>query len=259
MSQTQQQNTPADVDPLASLHKMSTTAGLGSTDYVEVNPTAIAAVVIGVASAVTLFNQPLLLIVPAVGITTAIIAFRQIARSNGTQTGHLLAIAAILLSLAFGGIVFARNVMEKRAESASKAAIGQLVIDFDKHLKSGEFDAIYQQFDDRFRQRVTPTRFSDMMKFIMSSDVYGKMKSVTLPGMPANSPAGYRWTGLAEFVDDESTGNKLATAHMVWDFEKAGEVRQQVWFRDVNGKWMFEDIPGLFPREKKPGEAEGPG
>jgi hypothetical protein len=199
------------------------------------------------------------LIVPAAGIITAIIAFRQIAKSNGTQTGHVLAVAAILLSLAFGGIVFGRDVMERTAESRNKAAIGALVIQFDQKLKAGQFEELYQLFDERFQQRVTATKFGDMMKFITSSDVYGKMKSVTLPGMPANPPAGYRWDGLAEFVLDESTGGRLATAHMVYDFEKAGEVRQQVWFRDVNGKWMFEDIPGLFPREKKPGEPGGPG
>src|SRR5215212_974195 len=116
MSQTDQHQTepqpagrPYDrSDPLASLHKMSTTAGLGSTDYVEVNGTAIAALVLGLISAVTLFNEPLLLVVPAAGIVTAIFAFRQIARSNGTQTGSALAVGAILLSLGFGGIMFAR-------------------------------------------------------------------------------------------------------------------------------------------------------
>jgi len=264
MSQTQQSGSPpngagSDVDPLASLHKMSTTAGLGSTDYVEVNPTAIAAVVLGVASAVTLFNERLLLLVPAAGIVTAILAFRQISRSNGTQTGRLLAVLAIVLSLAFGGIVFGRDLIERHREAQNKAAIGAVVMDFDKHLKAGEFDAAYQLFDDRFRQRVAATHFADTMKFVTTSEMYGKLWGVTLPGMPANPPPGYRWDGLAEFMVDEANGGNIATAHMAWNFEKAGEVRQQAWFRIIDGNWMLEDIPGMFPRQKKPGEPDMPG
>ena len=50
-----------------------------------------------------------------------------------------------------------------------------------------------------------------------------------------------------------------SNAHMAWNIEKAGEVRQQAWFRYVDGKWMLEDIPGMFPRQKKPGEPDMPG
>jgi len=265
MSQTDQQQTeprPARPaidpnDPLASLHKMSTTAGLGSTDYVEVNGTAIAALVLGLISAVTLFNEPLLLVVPAVGIVTAIAAFRQIGRSNGTQTGNALAAGAILLSLSFGGIMFARFAMERSQTSRGKAEIGTLVIDFSNQLKAGKFDSMYQMFDQRFRDRIKPDRFADTMKYIQGNEVYGKLKSVTLPGMPENRPSGYRWTGLAEFVKDEANGEQMATAQLVWNFEKQEGVRQQAWFRQSGGKWLFEDMPALFPKERKPGEPGG--
>ena len=271
MSQTDQQQTqprgagagagaggPADPsDPLASLHKMSTTAGLGSTDYVEVNAAAIAALVLGLLSAVTLFNEPLLLVVPAVGVLTAIVAFRQIAKSNGTQTGSALAAGAILLSLIFGGIMFFRFASERSQTSRAKAQIGTLVIEFSNQLKAGQFDTMYQMFDQRFRERINRERFGDTMKYIQGNEVYGKLKSVTLPGMPGDAAAGYRWNGLAEFVKDEANGEEMATAQLVWNFEKQEGVRQQAWFRETGGKWLFEDMPALFPRERKPGEPPG--
>src|SRR5687768_11576992 len=203
-------------DHLAHLHKMSTTAGLGSTDYVEVNPTAIVAVVLGIVSAVVLFNVPLLLIIPAAGIVTAILAFRQIARSNGTQTGALLAVIAILLSLLFGGILGARVLSERRAAGQNKADLANLVIDFRDKLKAGDYTGMYGLFDKRFQERVKPEQFADMMKLISTNtELYGKIKSVMLPGLPPDAPKGYRWNGLAEFIEEEGTGDTLATAQLI--------------------------------------------
>ena len=54
---------------------MSTTAGLGSGDYVAINGTAIIAILLGVASAIVLFDSKMLLIVPLAGVVCAILAF----------------------------------------------------------------------------------------------------------------------------------------------------------------------------------------
>ena len=74
---------PADDDPLAHLHKMSTTAGLGSGDYVAVNGTAVFALLVGVASALALMTE-VLLILPLVCVIAAVVAWGQIRHSNGT-------------------------------------------------------------------------------------------------------------------------------------------------------------------------------
>src|SRR3954462_5034744 len=92
----------AGVDPLAGLHKMSTTAGVTNLDYVAVNQTAIAAVLVGLLSALSFFGF-LLLVIPIVGAIFAVIALRQIADSNGTQTGRGLAILALALCVILGG------------------------------------------------------------------------------------------------------------------------------------------------------------
>src|SRR5436190_20115121 len=73
-------------DHLAHLHKMTTTAGLGSSDYVAVNGTAVFALLVGVASALALMSE-VLLILPLVAIVAAFVALSQIRHSNGTQTG----------------------------------------------------------------------------------------------------------------------------------------------------------------------------
>src|SRR3954451_9896103 len=77
---------PVDDDPLAHLHKMSTTAGLGSGDYVAVNGTAVFALLVGVASALALMSE-VLLILPLVAFVAGFMAWGQIRHSNGTQTG----------------------------------------------------------------------------------------------------------------------------------------------------------------------------
>src|SRR3954471_19886402 len=92
----------ATADPLAGLHKMSTTAGVTNLDYVAVNQTAIAAVLLGLLSAVSFFGH-LLLVIPIVGVIFAVVALRQIGNSNGTQTGRGLALLALLLCLGLGG------------------------------------------------------------------------------------------------------------------------------------------------------------
>src|SRR6185436_15279396 len=64
--QTTSTSTPVvDDDPLAHLHKMSTTAGLGSQEYVAVNGMAVFALVLGLASGFALFDR-LFLVIPLV-------------------------------------------------------------------------------------------------------------------------------------------------------------------------------------------------
>src|SRR3954454_3634686 len=87
---------PGDDDPLSHLHKMSITAGLGSGEYIAVNGAAVAAVLLGLASALALMNE-LLLIIPFTGIIVAIVALRQIRRSNRTQTGVGLVVLGLVL------------------------------------------------------------------------------------------------------------------------------------------------------------------
>ena len=84
-------------DPLSKLHKMSTTAGVASQQYVAVNTTAVVAALLGVASAMAMFS-PLLLVIPVATVVVSIVAWRQIANSNGTETGKPLAVLGLVLA-----------------------------------------------------------------------------------------------------------------------------------------------------------------
>src|SRR5438552_7332043 len=99
-------------DPLAHLHKMSTTAGLGTTEYVAINPLAVATIFLGLASALALLDNTLLAI-PVLALIGAIASLRQIIRSGGTQSGRGLAILGLLLALGFSGVVMARSIVQQ--------------------------------------------------------------------------------------------------------------------------------------------------
>src|SRR4051794_17907081 len=92
----------AGTEHLAHLHKMSTTAGVTNLDYVAVSPLAVVTVLIGVASLLSFFGA-LFLVVPATGLLVGVLALRQIADSNGTQTGRPMAWAGLTLCVALGG------------------------------------------------------------------------------------------------------------------------------------------------------------
>src|SRR3954466_13908623 len=91
-------------DPIAHLHKMSTTAGVGSQDYVAINNSAIISVILGMCTALAFLGIPFL-VVGAAGIVFGIIALVQIRNSKLTRGGTGLAILGILLSLAIAGSV----------------------------------------------------------------------------------------------------------------------------------------------------------
>src|SRR5829696_1063065 len=98
-------------DPLATLHKMSTTAGVSSQEYVAINIPSIIAMVLGLASVMAV-PVPVLLVVPLAAIVTGLVSLSQIRQSNGTQTGRGFALLGIVLALAIGGFVFVRAVTD---------------------------------------------------------------------------------------------------------------------------------------------------
>src|SRR5882762_5848677 len=116
---------PAAADPLSKLHKMSTTAGVASQQYVAVNTAAVLAALLGVASMMAMFS-PLLLVIPAVTIGVALFAWRQIANSNGTETGKVLAISGLVLAVVVGGGVAAREVMAASKARADARTMGEI-------------------------------------------------------------------------------------------------------------------------------------
>lgn len=246
--QTSPQSTPPGDDPLSHLFKMSKTAGLGSGEYVAVNGTAVFALLLGFASALTLL-EPLLLLIPLVGIVVSIMAFVQIARSNGTQTGKGIVVVAVLLILGFGGSVFALKIREEVRTREDRAAIAEVVKQIAANAKSGDFAKSYPLFSSRFHDQFKLADFVDRMKVLGASEVYGKLKDVT--------------TGLMEFQTDDSTGTRFAIVRINFDFEKTKiPVPDDLTFRKEGDRWFVEGFQTLYPppnpRDKQQPQS-GPG
>src|SRR5262245_17100838 len=157
MSQSPTQPPPAK-DSLESLHKMSRTAGLGSTDYVEVNPMAVVALLLGLLSAGAVIFT-FLLVIPLATLIVAIVAIRQIRRSSGTQTGTAVAVLGLLLALGWVGFIGGREVLYAlRVRSETKLIMG-LVQGLGQDLSKGDYESAYGRFGERFKQRVTKDDF----------------------------------------------------------------------------------------------------
>ena len=230
---------PAGDDPLAHLHKMSTTAGLGSGDYVAVNGTAVFALILGFFSFLAFFSE-MLLIVPLGCAVASVVAFRQIRRSNGTQTGVWLIVVGLLVALACGGSVFVRSATEGMRTRADRQAIGQFKEALAKQVQAGNFSAAYAKFSDRFHQRYTEQAFSDRFKLI--TKYYGELKSIG-------------WNGLAEFSPDETTGTQYAAVSLEFNFEK-NPLRDTATLRKEGDQWVIENLPDMFPPPQQPGQGQ---
>ncbi|HEX3358867.1 MAG TPA: DUF4190 domain-containing protein [Tepidisphaeraceae bacterium] len=225
---------PAADDPLSHLHKMSTTAGLGTTEYVAVNGMAVVTLIMGVASALSLFD-PILLTIPIITLILAILAMRQIRRSSGTQTGMGLAILGLLLALLFTGLVGGREVMEITRNREDENAINQLISQLDQNVHEAKFDGAYQLFTSKFTSRVKQQDFHDLWKGLVDGT---KVSSVRSNGRMA-----------FDFVPD--TGQKQGVGMTIMEFSShAPQQRIEMFFKQQpDGTWKIDDIPLLFPTQ----------
>jgi hypothetical protein len=236
-SENSQPTPAADApDPLAHLHKMSTTAGLGTTEYVAINGTSVVAVILGLASALAIVDK-ILLIVPIAGVVCASVALYQIAKSGGTQTGRGLAILGLLLSFGFAGYVGYLSIAKAHQETADRATLETVIAELSGDIKTGDFEKAYALFSPRFQERVPLARFKEVMGYVKSHPNYGNLKGLATNGRYA-------------FESDENTGSRYAQVILLMDLDKFSEPsRQDATFRVVGGQWKVENIPGLFPAQ----------
>src|SRR5688500_6602889 len=128
---------PDGPDPLASLHKMSNTAGITSQEYVAINIPSIIALLLGLASVVAVLT-PVLLVVPLAAVVTAFAALSQIRASNGTQTGRAFAILGVVLALEIGSFVVVREVTRRYQSQADRQAIAAKIDELGRVVRAKE-------------------------------------------------------------------------------------------------------------------------
>lgn len=245
-----QPNTPAPAtdDPLAKLHKMSTTAGLGSGDYVAVNITAVVCFLFGAASLLARLSNALL-VIPLIGVICGFLAMRQIRRSNGTQTGQGIAIVGLLLSLGIGGWVIASQAHDYLSTREDERQIAQIIDKLGQAIKDKKYDEGYKLFGGSFPTRITSQRFGERMS------VYHSDQAKALWGDFQT----FKWNGHTEFQKDERTGELLATTVALGYFERSGNdpLRINMLLRKAAGAWMIEnlDIFNTEPASPRAGSA----
>jgi hypothetical protein len=233
----------AGTEGLMKLHKMSTTAGVGSGDYVAVNGTAIAALGLGVATWLTLMH-PSLLFIPVAGIICAVLALRQIGESNGTQAGRPLAIIGLLLSLGIGGWIAAKEVGQARALRADREAVAAAIATFGEQLRDNKLAEAYDSTSARFKTQVPRERFVATTAAVRVYERFGTLQHITS-------------NNLAQFAT-EAGGERTAVAAGLLRFDKLEEpLRQTITLRLADGRWQIDAMPDLFPPPMPPGGAGG--
>ena len=230
----------AGPDPLASLHKMSTTAGITSQEYVAINIPSILALVLGLATVLAALN-PVLLLIPVAAVIVALVSLAQIRASNGTQTGRGFAWLGILLALGIGGFVLARAAVAHAQTRADREEIVRQIEQLGRHVAAGEYEQAYGMFSDRFRARVNRSTFDAVWDQSQKVAALGR-----ITGMQWNQTSIY-------FENDPATGGRAATVYAWVMFEKSadGKARHPLVLRKSGGKWAIDDAPQLFPAERR--------
>jgi hypothetical protein len=244
MSENQEpQTNQGSPDPLASLHRMSTTAGVGSQEYVAINLCAVAALLLGLASVLVLLS-PTLLVVPAVAIIFGFAAVKQVRGSNGTQTGHALAWLGILVAVGMVAFIGARELRSTMENNAQKRAVEQTVQQLGDALKAGDLKKAYDMFSPAFRERpdVPYQVFADRWKSVLESPLYGKVID-------------FGTNGRVEASAVQADGSRQATTMLVMSFQQTKEpLRAPIGLRQTEGVWKVESFQKLFPPPPPPRE-----
>lgn len=225
-------------DPLASLHKMSTTAGITSQEYVAINIPSIIALVLGLASVVAVLNR-VLLVVPLAAVVTAVIALRQVRESNGTQTGRGFAILGILLALAIGGFVLARAVTSHFQTQADRQAIISKMEEVGRLVSARDYEKAYALFNARFQTRINRQAFDAAFEGAQSYPELGRITRM-------------EWNRTQiDFQTDPESGASIGHAAALVHFEKGNEPARYIFqFRKSGPNWEIADAPTLFPAER---------
>lgn len=221
-------------DSLSKLYHMSTTAGVGTQEYVAINPTAVAALILGLASVLALLSS-MLLVIPAAGVVCGLVAIAQIRRSNQTQTGLALAACGLVLSIGMGGGRGVYHVIKRYHVSSDEQHIARLMQQLGQDLRAGNFDHAYQLFNDRFHDRINRPTFENAFLGYKKLATSGTIESI-------------EWNREPMLMEDTPGSDvSVASAMAFFKFEKDPAPRRSVIvFEKSDGQWRIADIEAIF-------------
>ena len=234
-------------DPIASLHRMSTTAGVATSDYVAINSMAIMSLVLGMATVLAIAWMPLMLVGLA-GIVCGVMAIRQIGQSNGTQTGRGLAVLGILLSLLLAGTAVAMDYARDAVLKPDKQGINDAIAKFGQSLAKRDYAGAYALFDPEFQTG------SDVRRGCTLAEFEAMFKPIQEEASETGPLIGARGNDMFIFTPYPD-GTTVASTRAIFKFEKnpadprvGFELRKQ-----PDGSWRILAIPELLDqRPQKP-------
>lgn len=245
VTQDAQGSNAGGADPFSGLHRMSTTAGVGSHEYVAVNNAAVVAFISGCLSLLALVSGSLLMIALLAAVFS-VIALIQITRSNGTQTGRSFALLGLLIAAGVTISVVVQNRNEARAYAESRAQIAEVFNNFYEGWASGNTEKAWSMFGPAFQSRVKFADFDGFLKSIVDSPEAGKI-------------TGVQWNQRLEAARaDGMADTDIARAVVVINIEKAHSglsndvtlVRRPT-SSGGKGPWQIEQMSPLFDQLTK--------
>ncbi len=221
-------------DPIAHLHRMSTTAGVGSQDYVAINNLAVAASLLGLGTALA-FVHIFFVILGVAGIAVGVIALTQIRNSNGTQGGKGLAWLGIVLSVLLAGAFAASAAAAWSREQEDRRQINQLIEGVGKAVMANDYPKAHSYYDEEFRKRWPLAQFESKWKEYQNPEFPGPLKELS-----GNNQFSF-WTNAA--------GKDLADTQAVVKFEKAPTSGRFVTrAQKMDGGWKIVSMEIFEPR-----------
>lgn len=222
-------------DSLGSLHKMSRTAGLSGQEYVAVNATAVAALLLGLVSSAAVMAD-ILLILPLATLVVAIVAIIQVRNSGGTQTGQGLAIGGLILAIVFCGFVGGNAIAERQTINAEKGEIANLISQLGTNISKGDYDAAWDQFGPAFTAGVKKETFKTIWAQNQANPLYGHI-------------SGMHWNGFLDVQIDKESGVRIARGYVIMDLDGGRSDKRSTIFRKIPDRgWVIESIESYFPQ-----------
>jgi len=228
------QNPTPDNDAFLHLHRMSTTAGVSSEDYVAVNVTSVIAVLFGLASLLAVFNN-IMLVFPVVGVILSIAAIRQVSNSNGTQTGKGFAILGLVLSGVITAGIFSIQAVQDYQRRTDEQALNDLCDKYSDYVTQEKYDQAYDLFDSDFKNRVSKEAFTAHL--------------ITLQHRPDVPPmTKIAWNGMADFHSGDNGAMSADAVIKVSYKGMTGDDREPAHFHKAgDGPWLIDDLSDQFP------------
>lgn len=245
-------------DPLAGLHKMSTTAGVGTQDYVAISNLAILAAILGLLSSLTFWSEWLLL-ASGLGMVCAVAALYYIRHSNGTQTGKGLAWLGLVLSVGLGGgsvgLQVWQHISHEPDRKAAEKVIAQLQQAVLEAQSTNSREPLIKAYDELFsldfKQVWPPTKDEKgnfiPVKYLERWSQWGPIEAI-------------KSSGLFEFFDQNEVPLVATTVLVKFQNSKGGQGgdgydRFTVYLvKDETGHWKILQFDGILapPRKEPP-------